>query len=42
MTDFDRLAQQIAAGDELYATLTTDAGWLPVTADVRVAIEVED
>jgi hypothetical protein len=31
-----------AAGDELYLTVTTDAGWLPVTADVRAALEIED
>lgn len=29
------------AGDELELTLTTDAGWLPVTADVRAALEIE-
>ena len=31
-----------AAGDELYVVLSTDAGWLPVTSDVRVALELED
>lgn len=31
-----------AAGDELYAVVTTDSAWLPVTSDIRVAIEVED
>jgi len=30
-----------AAGDELYAVVTTDAGWLPTTSDIRIAIEVE-
>jgi hypothetical protein len=29
------------AGDELELTVTTDAGWLPVTADIRAAVEVE-
>lgn len=31
-----------AAGDELYVVVTTDAGWLPVTSDIRCAIEIED
>lgn len=31
-----------AAGDELYAVVTTDGSWLPTTSDLRVAIEVED
>lgn len=31
-----------AAGDELYAVVTTDANWLPVTSDLRVALEIED
>lgn len=30
-----------AAGDEIGAIITTDAGWLPTTADIRVCIEVE-
>jgi hypothetical protein len=30
-----------AVGDELYIVLTTDAGWLPVTSDLKVSIEVE-
>lgn len=30
-----------AAGDELYVVVTTDAGWLPITADIRVFVEVE-
>lgn len=30
-----------AAGDELYAVVTTDGSWLPTTADIRVAIEIE-
>lgn len=30
-----------AAGDQLDLRITTDAGWLPVTADIRGAIEVE-
>jgi hypothetical protein len=30
-----------AAGDELYLVVTTDAGWLPVTANIRAALEVE-
>lgn len=30
------------AGDEIYAVVTTDAGWLPVTSDLRVAIEIEN
>ena len=29
------------AGDELETTVTTDAGWLPVTADIRTGLEVE-
>ena len=29
------------AGDELGVTITTDAGWLPTTADIRVVIEIE-
>ena len=28
-------------GDELDPRITTDAGWLPVTADIRASIEVE-
>lgn len=31
-----------AAGDELYAVVTTDGSWTPTTADIRVAIEIED
>ena len=30
-----------AAGDELYAVVTTDGSWLPVTSDIRVSILVE-
>lgn len=30
------------AGDELYIVVTTDAGWLPVTSDIRAALEIED
>lgn len=29
------------AGDEIETTVTTDAGWLPVTADIRTGLEVE-
>jgi hypothetical protein len=29
------------AGDELELRVTTDAGWLPVTADIRAAMEIE-
>lgn len=29
------------AGDELELTITTDAGWLPTTADIRAALEIE-
>jgi hypothetical protein len=29
------------AGDHLDVRITTDAGWLPITADIRAAIEVE-
>lgn len=32
----------LAMGDELYLTVTTDGGWLPVTADIRCVIEIED
>jgi hypothetical protein len=28
------------AGDELYITVTTDAGWLPITAGIRCALEI--
>jgi hypothetical protein len=34
-------ADTFAAGDELFVVVTTDAGWLPVTSDLRVAIEIE-
>jgi hypothetical protein len=30
-----------AAGDEIYATITTDGSWAPTTADVAVYIEVQ-
>lgn len=30
------------AGDELYAVVTTDGAWAPITSDLRVAIEIED
>lgn len=30
-----------AAGDELYVVVTTGGSWAPVTADIRVSIEVE-
>lgn len=30
-----------AAGDELDLRVTTDAGWLPVTADIRAGLEIE-
>jgi parallel beta-helix repeat protein len=30
-----------AAGDELYLAVTTDAGWLPITANIRCSLEVE-
>lgn len=30
-----------AAGDELYAVVTTDGSWLPVTSDIRVSLLVE-
>lgn len=30
-----------AAGDELYACITTGGAWAPTTADIRVALEVE-
>lgn len=29
------------AGDEIFCKYQTDAGWLPVTADLRVSVEVE-
>ena len=29
------------AGDRISLTITTDAGWLPTTADLRAGIEVE-
>jgi hypothetical protein len=29
-----------AAGDELELRVTTDSAWLPITADVRAALEV--
>jgi len=29
------------AGDEIYAVITTDGSWAPITSDVRVSIEVE-
>jgi hypothetical protein len=31
----------VAAGDELYVVITTTSGWLPVTSDIRVSIEIE-
>lgn len=34
-------ADAFAIGDELFIKYATDAGWLPVTLDIRVAIEVE-
>jgi hypothetical protein len=30
-----------AAGDELYAVVTTDASWAPITGDIRVALDFE-
>lgn len=35
-------AETFAVGDEIYAVVTTDSSWLPVTSDIRVAIEIED
>ena len=38
----DKDTDTFAAGDEIYAVVTTDSGWLPTTSDLRVAIEIED
>ena len=34
-------AETFVAGDELTVGVTTDSGWLPTTADIRVSIDIE-
>lgn len=41
-TESAKDAIAIAAGDELDVRITTDAGWLPTTADIGAGIEIED
>lgn len=35
-----RSSNTFVAGDELYITVSTDAGWLPITSDIRCALEI--